>query len=131
MLSVCPAECPEPPNIALIVGGTVAGVALIGLVLLLIWRLLMELFDRREYRRFEKEKSKAKWNDVREPMDAGGVRWDAHIHVVGTPGGDILSRGNRGRPEPSPWAGFVGAKAACGLFFQHCLHHRCWEGWSG
>ncbi|PKK22137.1 integrin, beta 2 (complement component 3 receptor 3 and 4 subunit) [Columba livia] len=61
-------ECPEPPNIALIVGGTVAGVALIGLVLLLIWRLLMELFDRREYRRFEKEKSKAKWNDADNPL---------------------------------------------------------------
>lgn len=72
MPSVCPAECPEPPNIALIVGGTVAGVALIGLVLLLIWRLLTELFDRREYRRFEKEKSKAKWNDVREPVRSGG-----------------------------------------------------------
>ncbi|KFU84324.1 Integrin beta-2, partial [Chaetura pelagica] len=61
-------ECPEPPNIALIVGGTVAAVALIGLVLLLIWRLLTELFDRREYRRFEKEKSKAKWNDADNPL---------------------------------------------------------------
>ncbi|NWQ81220.1 ITB2 protein, partial [Columbina picui] len=61
-------ECPEPPNVALIVGGTVAGVALIGLVLLLIWRLLTELFDRREYRRFEKEKSKAKWNDADNPL---------------------------------------------------------------
>ncbi|NXW51045.1 ITB2 protein, partial [Nyctiprogne leucopyga] len=61
-------ECPEPPNIALIVGSTVAGVALIGLLLLLLWRLLMELFDRREYRRFEKEKSKAKWNDADNPL---------------------------------------------------------------
>ncbi|CAN0125619.1 unnamed protein product [Bubo scandiacus] len=61
-------ECPEPPNIALIVGSTIAGVALIGLVLLLIWKLLTELFDRREYRRFEKEKSKAKWNDADNPL---------------------------------------------------------------
>ncbi|KFV67347.1 Integrin beta-2, partial [Dryobates pubescens] len=61
-------ECPEPPNIALIVGSSVAGVALIGLVLLLIWRLLTELFDRREFRRFEKEKSKAKWNDADNPL---------------------------------------------------------------
>ncbi|NWX16072.1 ITB2 protein, partial [Aegotheles bennettii] len=61
-------ECPEPPNIALIVGGTIAGVALIGLLLLLIWRLLTELFDRREYRRFEKEKAKAKWNDADNPL---------------------------------------------------------------
>ncbi|XP_032548685.1 integrin beta-2 [Chiroxiphia lanceolata] len=61
-------ECPEPPNIALIVGGTIAGVVLIGLVVLLIWRCLTELFDRREYRRFEKEKSKAKWNDADNPL---------------------------------------------------------------
>ncbi|NWS76085.1 ITB2 protein, partial [Crotophaga sulcirostris] len=61
-------ECPEPPNVALIVGSTIAGVVLIGLVLLLIWRLLTELFDRREYRRFEKEKSKAKWNEADNPL---------------------------------------------------------------
>ena len=128
-LSVCSAECPEPPNIALIVGGTVAGVALIGLVLLLIWRLLTELFDRREYRRFEKEKSKAKWNDVREPICGGGVCWDAHGHVVGTGGGDTLSRGSRGRPEHSPPDGFAAQqgfagrlKQPVGSFCQRCLH---------
>lgn len=58
-------ECPQPPNIAAIVGGTIAGVALIGLLLLVAWRLVAELIDRREYHRFEKEKSKAKWNEVR------------------------------------------------------------------
>ncbi|XP_053138981.1 integrin beta-2 isoform X2 [Hemicordylus capensis] len=61
-------ECPAPPNVAAIVGGTIAGVALIGLLLLIIWRLLTELIDRREYRRFEKEKSKAKWNDADNPL---------------------------------------------------------------
>ncbi|KAF7243710.1 Integrin beta-2 [Varanus komodoensis] len=61
-------ECPVPPNVAAIVGGTIAGVALIGLILLLIWRLLTELIDRREYHRFEKEKSKAKWNDADNPL---------------------------------------------------------------
>ncbi|NWH74344.1 ITB2 protein, partial [Piaya cayana] len=68
-ITVDPAkECPEPPNVALIVGSTIAGVFLIGLVLLLIWRLLMELFDRREYRRFEKERSKAKWHEADNPL---------------------------------------------------------------
>uniref|UniRef100_A0A8C8VKT6 Integrin beta n=1 Tax=Pelusios castaneus TaxID=367368 RepID=A0A8C8VKT6_9SAUR len=61
-------ECPEPPNIAGIVGGTIAGVVIIGLLLLLVWRLLTELYDRREYRRFEKEKSKAKWNEGGNPL---------------------------------------------------------------
>ncbi|XP_077172895.1 integrin beta-2 isoform X2 [Paroedura picta] len=61
-------ECPEPPNIAAIVGGIVAGVALIGLLLLIIWRFVTELIDRREYHRFEKEKAKAKWNDADNPL---------------------------------------------------------------
>uniref|UniRef100_A0A7M4ELJ9 Integrin beta n=1 Tax=Crocodylus porosus TaxID=8502 RepID=A0A7M4ELJ9_CROPO len=61
-------ECPQPPSIAAIVGGTIAGVALIGLMLLVIWRLVTELVDRREYLRFEKEKSKAKWNDADNPL---------------------------------------------------------------
>ncbi|XP_060087487.1 integrin beta-2 [Heteronotia binoei] len=61
-------ECPEPPNIAAIVGGIIAGVALIGLLLLIIWRFVTELIDRREYRRFEKEKAKAKWNDADNPL---------------------------------------------------------------
>ncbi|KAH0621752.1 hypothetical protein JD844_023371 [Phrynosoma platyrhinos] len=61
-------ECPEPPNVGAIVGGTIAGIALIGLLLLLIWRLLTELIDRKEYHRFEKEKSKAKWNDADNPL---------------------------------------------------------------
>ncbi|XP_029462028.1 integrin beta-2 isoform X2 [Rhinatrema bivittatum] len=56
-------ECPQPPNVAAIVGGTIAGVALIGLLLLLTWKLVTELIDRREYSRFEKEKAKAKWSD--------------------------------------------------------------------
>ncbi|XP_066493552.1 integrin beta-2 [Tiliqua scincoides] len=61
-------ECPQPPNIAAIVGGTIAGVALIGLLLLLICRLVTELIDRREYSRFEKEKAKAKWNEADNPL---------------------------------------------------------------
>uniref|UniRef100_A0A8C3DRY9 Integrin beta n=1 Tax=Corvus moneduloides TaxID=1196302 RepID=A0A8C3DRY9_CORMO len=61
-------ECPQPPNVPLIVGSTIAGVFLIGVLILVIWRLLMELLDRREYRRFEKEKTKAKWNDADNPL---------------------------------------------------------------
>lgn len=133
MLFVRPAECPEPPNIALIVGGTVAGVALIGLVLLLIWRLLTELFDRREYRRFEKEKSKAKWNDVREPDCGGGVCWDTHVHAMGTSSPEAAMADL----SPPYWLvlqpGWIlqGTKAACGLFCQRCLHCQHWEGWGG
>ena len=57
-------ECPKGPNIAAIVGGTVAGVVLIGVLLLVIWKALTHLSDLREYKRFEKEKLKSQWNNV-------------------------------------------------------------------
>lgn len=57
-------ECVAGPNIAAIVGGTVAGIVLIGVLLLVIWKALTHLSDLREYRRFEKEKLKSQWNNV-------------------------------------------------------------------
>uniref|UniRef100_A0A8C3YTU0 Integrin beta n=1 Tax=Catagonus wagneri TaxID=51154 RepID=A0A8C3YTU0_9CETA len=56
-------ECVKGPNIAAIVGGTVAGVVLIGILLLAIWKVLTHLSDLREYKRFEKEKLKSQWNN--------------------------------------------------------------------
>lgn len=44
--------------------GVVAGIVLIGLALLLIWKLLMIIHDRREFAKFEKEKMNAKWDTV-------------------------------------------------------------------
>lgn len=51
------------PKVAAIVGGTVLGVVLIGVLLLVIWKALTHLSDLREYRRFEKEKLKSQWNN--------------------------------------------------------------------
>ncbi len=58
-------ECPSGPDIIPIVAGVVAGIVLIGLALLLIWKLLMIIHDRREFAKFEKEKMNAKWDTVR------------------------------------------------------------------
>lgn len=58
-------ECPAGPDIIPIVAGVVAGIVLIGLALLLIWKLLMIIHDRREFAKFEKEKINAKWDMVR------------------------------------------------------------------
>ena len=44
--------------------GVVVGIVLIGLALLLIWKLLMVIHDRREFAKFEKEKMNAKWDTV-------------------------------------------------------------------
>uniref|UniRef100_A0A665UZH2 Integrin beta n=1 Tax=Echeneis naucrates TaxID=173247 RepID=A0A665UZH2_ECHNA len=45
----CVSDCPAGPDIIPIVAGVVAGIVLIGLALLLIWKLLMIIHDRREF----------------------------------------------------------------------------------
>ncbi|KAB0398112.1 hypothetical protein E2I00_019761, partial [Balaenoptera physalus] len=56
-------ECTKGPNVAAIVGSTVAGVVLVGILLLGIWKVLTHVSDLREYKRFEKEKLKSQWNN--------------------------------------------------------------------
>ncbi|XP_022609751.1 integrin beta-1 isoform X1 [Seriola dumerili] len=61
-------DCPAGPDIIPIVAGVVAGIVLIGLALLLIWKLLMIIHDRREFAKFEKEKMNAKWDTQENPI---------------------------------------------------------------
>ncbi|KAJ3611703.1 hypothetical protein NHX12_021717 [Muraenolepis orangiensis] len=61
-------ECPTGPDIIPIVLGVVVGIVLIGLALLLIWKLLMVIHDRREFAKFEKEKMNAKWDTQENPI---------------------------------------------------------------
>uniref|UniRef100_A0A3Q4H7K1 Integrin beta n=1 Tax=Neolamprologus brichardi TaxID=32507 RepID=A0A3Q4H7K1_NEOBR len=61
-------DCPSGPDIIPIVAGVVAGIVLIGLALLLIWKLLMIIHDRREFAKFEKEKMNAKWDTQENPI---------------------------------------------------------------
>ncbi|XP_055521127.1 integrin beta-1-B-like [Leucoraja erinacea] len=67
------AECPQAPDIIPIVAGVVAGIVLIGLALLLIWKLLMIIHDRREFAKFEKEKMNAKWDTGENPIYKSAV----------------------------------------------------------
>lgn len=57
-------ECPKPVNILAIVMGVILAILLIGLLLLLLWKIIVTLYDRREYAKFEKEVEKAKWDMV-------------------------------------------------------------------
>ncbi|XP_053554742.1 integrin beta-2 [Bombina bombina] len=61
-------ECPEAPNVIAIVGGTIAGVILSGIIALLIWKGVMEAIDRKEYKRFEEERMKSKGKEVNNPL---------------------------------------------------------------
>ncbi|XP_064201735.1 integrin beta-1-like isoform X1 [Anguilla rostrata] len=66
-------ECPAGPDIIPIVAGVVAGIVLIGLALLLIWKLLTIIHDRREFAKFEKEKMNAKWDTGENPIYKSAV----------------------------------------------------------
>ncbi|XP_035249397.1 integrin beta-2 [Anguilla anguilla] len=61
-------ECPKPPNVAAIAGGALAGVALIGLLALLLIKALLYMKDLKEFRKFENEKQKAKWSNAENPL---------------------------------------------------------------
>jgi len=58
------AGCTKPVNVLAIIIGVIVGIILIGLLLLLIWKLLVTIHDRREFARFEKERANARWDMV-------------------------------------------------------------------
>lgn len=57
-------ECQPQVFIPGIILGVIAGVVLIGLAFLLLWKLFTTISDRREFARFEKERMMAKWDTV-------------------------------------------------------------------
>ncbi|KAK1789201.1 hypothetical protein P4O66_015145 [Electrophorus voltai] len=61
-------ECPEGPNVAAIVGGSLAAVAMIGLLLLLIIKGFIYVKDLKEWRNFEKEKQRSQWAKGDNPL---------------------------------------------------------------
>lgn len=75
-----PLDCPSGPDIIPIVAGVVAGIVLIGLALLLIWKLLMIIHDRREFAKFEKEKMNAKWDTVSSRTASSTALNDRAVH---------------------------------------------------
>jgi protocadherin alpha len=53
--------------------GVIVGIVIIGLALLLIWKLLTTLHDRREFAKFEKERALAKWDTGQNPIYKGAT----------------------------------------------------------
>ncbi|KAF7225920.1 integrin beta-3a [Nothobranchius furzeri] len=66
-------ECPEGPDILLVLLGVVGAILLLGLVGLLIWKLMVTIHDRREFAKFEEEKAKAKWDTANNPLYVGAT----------------------------------------------------------
>ena len=59
-------ECPVVVDIMGIILGVIGAIVAIGLMLILMWKVLTTIHDRREYARFEKEQRLAKWDAVRQ-----------------------------------------------------------------
>lgn len=59
-----PQECPAKVFLLGIILGVIAAIVLIGMAMLLLWKLLTTIHDRREFARFEKERMMAKWDTV-------------------------------------------------------------------
>jgi integrin beta 1 len=57
-------ECPPKVNVLGIVLGVIAAIVLIGLSMLLLWKLLTTFHDKREFEKFEKERSMASFGTV-------------------------------------------------------------------
>lgn len=61
-------DCPAPLNLIAIVSGVSGTVVGAGLFLLLLWKLLTTIHDRRELAKFEKERLIAKWQKEENPI---------------------------------------------------------------
>ncbi|GFG32527.1 hypothetical protein Cfor_01173 [Coptotermes formosanus] len=57
-------QCGSDVNILALVLGVIGGIVLIGLLLLLVWKVVTSIHDRREYAKFEKERAMSDWNRV-------------------------------------------------------------------
>ncbi|KAM7387323.1 hypothetical protein PAMA_009783 [Pampus argenteus] len=66
-------ECPEGPDVLVVLMSVTGAILLLGLVGLLIWKLLITIHDRREFAKFEEERAKAKWDTANNPLYKGAT----------------------------------------------------------
>ncbi|CAI5672634.1 unnamed protein product [Oreochromis niloticus] len=58
----CKRECPPGPNVILITTVLSGSVVVLGVALLLLWKLLTSIHDRREFACFQRELEQRRWN---------------------------------------------------------------------
>ncbi|XP_047426889.1 integrin beta-3a [Mugil cephalus] len=65
--------CPEGPDILVVLLSVAGAILLLGLAVLLIWKLLVSIHDRREFAKFEEERAKATWETANNPLYKGAT----------------------------------------------------------
>ncbi|CAB4026568.1 Integrin beta-1, partial [Paramuricea clavata] len=61
-------DCPEGPDVLLIVLAVIGGIVGIGIILLILWKILTAMADRREYQKFEQDRARSKWHKEKNPL---------------------------------------------------------------
>ncbi|CAN2389083.1 integrin [Pristimantis euphronides] len=61
-------ECANAPDALTVLLAVVGSILLVGLVLLAVWKLLVTIHDRREFARFQSERSRAKYEMAANPL---------------------------------------------------------------
>ncbi|KAM9843660.1 integrin beta-3-like [Aulostomus maculatus] len=77
-------ECPQDPDILVVLMSVAGAILLLGLAGLLIWKLLVTIHDRREFARFEEERAKAKWDTGNNPLYKGATSTFTNVAYRGT-----------------------------------------------
>jgi len=61
-------DCPAEVYMLAVVVGVIGAIVLIGLAVLLLWKMVTTIQDRREFAKFQKESQLAKWDTVENPI---------------------------------------------------------------
>ncbi|XP_075440495.1 integrin beta-3 isoform X2 [Ascaphus truei] len=76
-------ECPQGPDILVVLLSVMGAIFLLGLVALLIWKLFISIHDRKEFSKFEEERAKAKWDTAHNPLYKGATSTFTNITYKG------------------------------------------------
>nr|XP_023691557.1 integrin beta-3 [Paramormyrops kingsleyae] len=66
-------DCPKGPDILVVLLSVAGAILFLGLAALLVWKLLVTIHDRREFAKFEEERSRAKWDAGNNPLYKGAT----------------------------------------------------------
>ncbi|KAM9839732.1 integrin beta-1-like [Aulostomus maculatus] len=78
-------ECPSGPNVILITAVLSASVVVLGVALLLLWKLLTSIHDRREFARFQGELKQRRWHRRDNPIYKSAVTTVVNPKYKGQP----------------------------------------------
>ncbi|TKR65398.1 hypothetical protein L596_025806 [Steinernema carpocapsae] len=87
-------NCPAPVPVLVIVLGVIAGIVLLGLLLLLLWKLLTFLADRAEFAKFENERLNARYDANENPIYKQATTTFMNPTYAKTTSGELVKRHN-------------------------------------